>query len=388
MSLYKQKQSKDGVWWLSLYDENGKRVRRSTGTTDEEEALLIHDEVERNIRLTRFGLAQPKQAAPPEMQLSAFAEEYLNFLSAHYRPKTAEMARCAINTFREFIPRDPYLIDITVGDVESWKTWVLQSPRISPAGNKLPPRTVGTLDIYFRSLRAAWNRAIRWKHATDNPFSEAEKPRPLDDDDERVRFFSDEELKVLFEETRKEPRWHRMVQFYLYTGMRRQEVAHLEWKEMDLKKREIAVVGSKKMKVGGKTAFHRSKTGKRRIVPVSPKLFTLVKELAEERESEPALKKCSLVFPAMNRGKCLGRIYKKESITRKFSRTIVRSGLTSSLTLHSLRHTFASNLVQRGKSLYEVGVLLGHGSAQVTQIYAHLTPSSLATVVEDLDFDL
>jgi hypothetical protein len=50
MPLYKQKNSPDGVWWISLY-ENGKRIRQSTGTTDDDEAQLIHDEVERDIRL-------------------------------------------------------------------------------------------------------------------------------------------------------------------------------------------------------------------------------------------------------------------------------------------------------------------------------------------------
>jgi site-specific recombinase XerD len=45
------------------------------------------------------------------------------------------------------------------------------------------------------------------------------------------------------------------------------------------------------------------------------------------------------------------------------------------VTLHTLRHTFASKLVKAGISLYEVAVLLGHSDPKTTQRYAHLAPS-------------
>jgi site-specific recombinase XerD len=59
-------------------------------------------------------------------------------------------------------------------------------------------------------------------------------------------------------------------------------------------------------------------------------------------------------------------------------------GLDSRLHFHSLRHTFASLLVQRGISLYHVQKLLGHSSPRVTEIYAHLGTSELSGSVEKL----
>ena len=47
-------------------------------------------------------------------------------------------------------------------------------------------------------------------------------------------------------------------------------------------------------------------------------------------------------------------------------------------TPHSLRHTFASRLIQGGMSLYGVSKLLGHGNTKMTERYAHLSPSKLA----------
>ena len=47
------------------------------------------------------------------------------------------------------------------------------------------------------------------------------------------------------------------------------------------------------------------------------------------------------------------------------------------LRIHDLRHTFASVLINKGVSLYEVQTLLGHSSPQMTQRYAHLAPDLL-----------
>jgi integrase len=43
------------------------------------------------------------------------------------------------------------------------------------------------------------------------------------------------------------------------------------------------------------------------------------------------------------------------------------------ITPHALRHTFASTLAQRGDSLYKIAAWMGHSSASVTELYAHLT---------------
>ena len=53
--------------------------------------------------------------------------------------------------------------------------------------------------------------------------------------------------------------------------------------------------------------------------------------------------------------------------------------------LHCLRHTFASWLVQKGVSIYEVSKLLGHADIKTTQIYAHLRNEDLRNAVEKLD---
>ena len=62
--------------------------------------------------------------------------------------------------------------------------------------------------------------------------------------------------------------------------------------------------------------------------------------------------------------------------------------LDPKLHFHSLRHTFASWLVQDGVSLYEVQKLLGHTDMKVTQIYSHLQPEQLHDTVNRIHIDL
>ena len=65
-----------------------------------------------------------------------------------------------------------------------------------------------------------------------------------------------------------------------------------------------------------------------------------------------------------------------------FKRYVRELKLPERLHFHSLRHTFASWLVQDGATLYEVQKLLGHSSAKVTEVYSHLQPEQLHNTVE------
>ena len=56
--------------------------------------------------------------------------------------------------------------------------------------------------------------------------------------------------------------------------------------------------------------------------------------------------------------------------------------LPKQISFHSLRHTYASRLVQRGASVYKVQALLGHADVKTTQQYAHVTAASLRLDVE------
>jgi integrase/recombinase XerC len=70
------------------------------------------------------------------------------------------------------------------------------------------------------------------------------------------------------------------------------------------------------------------------------------------------------------------------SLRRIFARHLVRADLPAGTTPHTLRHTFATHLLERGASLKEVQELLGHRHLSSTQIYTHLTPEHLRAAYE------
>ena len=145
----------------------------------------------------------------------------------------------------------------------------------------------------------------------------------------------------------------------LYTGMRLGELLNLQWCDVDLVSRVIHVRNSETF---------TTKTRKNRAIPMNDQLHALLCEMKDRRSSE-------LVLHSQ------GKYLSPENVSKRFKGYIRRASLNDKLHFHSLRHTFASWLVQDGVSLYEVQKLLGHSNIAVTQVYSHLQPEGLHSTV-------
>jgi len=93
----------------------------------------------------------------------------------------------------------------------------------------------------------------------------------------------------------------------------------------------------------------------------------------------------SLIFPTKNNGKMTG-------VTNSFEKAVKKLGLNKDITdprdkvvFHTLRHTFASWLVQAGTPLYTVKELLGHKSIAMTERYSHLAENTMREAVKKLE---
>jgi len=212
-----------------------------------------------------------------------------------------------------------------------------------------------TLNIELRTLRAAFYTAVRWKIITDNPF----KGVPLVRVPERQpTYFSKEEFQRFIEVISE--KWFRdLVIVAVYTGLRRGELLNLRLKDIDFQRKLIHIQSD---------ANFRTKYGKRRIVPLSDGAWRILWPRFENATSD---------FVFTRNGK---RILESNA-THKLKAYVRKAGLDQNLHFHSLRHTFASWLVQDGVSLYEVQKLLGHSNIAVTQVYSHLQPEGLHATV-------
>lgn len=77
--------------------------------------------------------------------------------------------------------------------------------------------------------------------------------------------------------------------------------------------------------------------------------------------------------------------YSTRSVQRIFNTTCKQAGIQKPATVHTLRHSFATHLLESGVGLYHVQKLLGHASPKTTNIYIHLTQHDILKVRSPLD---
>lgn len=143
----------------------------------------------------------------------------------------------------------------------------------------------------------------------------------------------------------------------LHTGLRRGEILSLSWEDVDLDRGILRVRSSESYKVKG---------GRIRVVPINDTAGEILSRRVNSR---------GVIFSGVL----------PETLSRRFKKSVRRLHLREDLHFHSLRHTYASWLVQKGVSLYVVQRLLGHSSPTMTQVYAHLAPEDLRTHVRLLE---
>ena len=275
--------------------------------------------------------------------LSEYTNQFLKIGCSTHRPGTLEIYQRSLHALLESIG-DKKISLICTKDIDIFKHDRLQS--ILPT----------TVNIYLRTLKAAFNKAVQWELLERNPFTRVLLcPVPQ----RSPQFFNVDQFQTLVKAVR-EPWLSQAIQLAVFTGMRRAEITNLQWNHIDFT-RELILVES--------DANFQTKTGKRRILPMNSVVFRLLQSMYKTRSGS---------YVIMLNGKKVRDIW----LSRRFKQYIFKMDIDQSLHFHILRHTFASWLVQSGVPIYEVQVLMGHSTIRVTQIYSHLVPKQLRSSVE------
>ncbi len=80
-----------------------------------------------------------------------------------------------------------------------------------------------------------------------------------------------------------------------------------------------------------------------------------------------------------------GKPYSTSSIRNIFSKSCGRAGIKKHVTVHTLRHSFATHLLENGTNLRYIQKLLGHNGSKTTEIYTHVSTENLANITSPLD---
>ena len=153
---------------------------------------------------------------------------------------------------------------------------------------------------------------------------------------------------------------HRLFISLAYgTGLRVSEVINLKIKDISLDEATLHIKGAK--------------VNKDRIGIISEKLITSLKELATLKKLE------EYVFESNRGGKLTERTAQKV-----FENALKKTGIKKSATFHSLRHSFATHLLENGTDVRYVQELLGHANIRTTQIYTKVTNPKLKNIKSPL----
>ena len=335
MFIFKTKKS---PFYQLTYDLNGKRTTVSTKTANQKEAYKFMANFSRESN-------EPKEQIH-FISLSKFRDEYKEYIKL---TKSKSYLRSVELSFKQLIS--------FAGDISLNRLSILTLDKFVTSTFARTQRGAG---LYYRTLKAAFSKAVLWNYLSDNPLKKIKapkiaKPFPV--------FISDIELRIILEHTHKE---YLKVLFTtaFYTGMRLGELLNMKWNWIDFKHNIITVQCS---------ATFTTKSKKERIIPISPLLRS---QLSNQLPKVINLENNSFVFTRIN-----GIKLNEDFISKQFKKSVRAAGLDDKIHFHTLRHSFASQLVQKGVSLYVVKELLGHEDLSTTQIYSHLQKQNLEEAI-------
>jgi site-specific recombinase XerD len=315
-------------WHYSFYI-NKKRYRGSTGTETKDLALKFAQKIYNEIYQNKHGIKNNVK-----VNLDDLINEYITVNKNIFSKDWLEYKQWTLKKFVNYMSSQnvQYLNDISVPHLEHYKAFLFES---------LKPHTVKNILTMIGTL---FNFAINLGYTHNNPVKKLTPIRGIQKN--KQRFLSKEEIEKVIKAT-KNTYFEKLVLTALYTGMRRRELINLEYHDIDHDKKLIHVRNKENFK---------TKSRKERIIPLHQNLFS--------------------IFEKDKTGYCFlykNKIIHEDRVSRDFQDSVNKVGLTD-VGLHILRHTFVSQCLMVGISIWEVAKWVGHSTTHVTELYGHLCP--------------
>lgn len=274
-----------------------------------------------------------------------------------------------ISNYDHYLTRlEDFSGDINVSDINQdmlrkWRLWLNRLG--TNASDELQKNTLNYHLIALRSF-------LKWCAKRDINAISADKIELAKTSRKQVSFLTTEELNTLFAQpdvsTLQGLRDRSILELLFSSGLRVSELTGLNKEQINLNKREFTV---------------RGKGQKDRPIFISPASANwLQKYINERNDTIPALfirhgKNRSAEDRSGNYGRLTPR-----SVQRMVARYALLAGITKHVSPHTLRHSFATDLLMNGADLRSVQALLGHSNIATTQIYTHVTDPHLKKIHE------
>lgn len=292
-----------------------------------------------------------------EMSVADAINDYLDRGTGRWKPSShATYSQRARN---HILPRigDMQLSELTTADVQRWIDRLMRSGL-----------SAKTVEESARVLGGAMREAVRLGLINTNPVSNTR--RPTTPATERTIWTPDEISRALTA-TKKNTKYHALYHVALMTGMRPGELRALQWPDIDLDKRTVNVRRTITRDSNNRDVVGTStKTGRVRTIALPEAAISVLRrwraEQNRERLAAATWDDRQFVFTGAG-----GRFLGATTWQHRHAEIIRRAGVTT-ITLHGLRHSFATAMVANNVHPLVLSRILGHSKIETTlNIYAH-----------------
>ncbi|MGD9008565.1 MAG: site-specific tyrosine recombinase XerD [Desulfobacteraceae bacterium] len=284
-----------------------------------------------------------------------WVDQYLNYLKIEkgLAPKTINAYAGDLDRFMAYLSRQA-IAGLDAIDTPTILKYIIE---LRKAG-----RSARTRARHLVAIRGFFNYLTKSNVVNGNPVKRVDLPKigfklPEVIDSKQV----EELLEIPDRQRAKGLRDAAMLELMYAAGLRVSELIHLEITAVNLEAGFVRVLG---------------KGSKERIVPIGRKAIDCIRDYLEQ--ARPQLLKALVsryLFVAR-----AARPMTRQGFWKLFRRYALQAGLPSRATPHSLRHSFASHLLEGGADLRAVQVMLGHVDIATTQIYTHVAQKRLIEI--------
>ena len=299
--------------------------------------------MEMNLRIPEFNrLKEEREARYFDRQLTAekheFVQLFQHFMEVQrYSERTISIYLDAIRTFLGYY-KEKALDEITPEDINEFNYGYILKNKFSASYQN---QIISSIKLFFRIVL----KKVVFSEKIERPL----RGRNLPD------IFSVQEVELLIQNARNIK--HRAMLSLLYAcGLRRSELINLKIHAIDSKRLLLSIKGGK--------------GNKDRVVPLPESMIIML------REYYKVYRPVVWLFEGIKEGKP----YSEASLRQVFEAAKSKAHITKRLTLHSLRHSYATHLLENGVDLRFIQELLGHKSSKTTEIYTHVTQKSIEKI--------
>jgi integrase len=352
------KREKSPYWFCCYTSADGQRLKKSTKQTDRKKAWEVCLSIERAEQFAKNGTLTEQTATKilgeiverttgEPFRNMATTEWFEQWVAGKAQTKSAATAERYKQVKRDFLDSlakraKLSLAHLTPKDIRAYRDAELAARK----SNK-------TANLSVKIVSAAFNAAFRQGYITANPCTALDS---LPEETAERSNFTPKQVARLVKAAEGE--WRNAILFAYYTGARLRDVANMRWSAIDLTSKLIN--------------FTPGKTKKPVTIP-------LHSDLERYLLKSPGIGK-AFVFPSLAERSTGG----KNGLSGQFTRVMARAGIegkitrhtaggraNSSLSFHSLRHSFNSAMANAGVAQEVRQKLTGHSSADMNRIYTH-----------------